>query len=52
MLDDIVFDNNAIFRHEGIPARRDPDEEQPLEVQAVEMGATTTSSWTATSAAY
>jgi succinyl-CoA synthetase beta subunit len=30
----INFDDNALFRHEEIVAMRDPDEEDPLEVQA------------------
>ena len=32
------FDDNALFRHEEIAAMRDPDEEDPLEVQAQELG--------------
>jgi succinyl-CoA synthetase beta subunit len=34
----ITFDDNALFRHEEIAAMRDPDEEDPLEVQALELG--------------
>ena len=32
------FDDNALFRHPEITALRDKDEEDPLEVQAQEMG--------------
>ncbi|MEX1253977.1 MAG: ADP-forming succinate--CoA ligase subunit beta [Dehalococcoidia bacterium] len=32
------FDDNALFRHAEIAAMRDPDEEDPLEVQAQELG--------------
>ncbi len=32
------FDDNALFRHEDIAAMRDPKEEDPLEVQAQELG--------------
>jgi succinyl-CoA synthetase beta subunit len=32
------FDDNALFRHDDIAAMRDPDEEDPLEVQAKELG--------------
>jgi len=32
------FDDNALFRHEDIAAMRDPEEEDPLEVQAQELG--------------
>jgi len=34
----INFDDNAIFRHSDVAALRDPDEEDPLEVRAQEMG--------------
>ncbi len=34
----VNFDDNAIFRHDDIAAMRDPDEEDPLEVQALELG--------------
>jgi succinyl-CoA synthetase beta subunit len=34
----VTFDDNALFRHEDIAAMRDPDEEEPLEVQAQETG--------------
>ncbi len=34
----VGFDDNALFRHEDIAAMRDPDEEDPLEVQAEELG--------------
>ncbi|MCH7719263.1 MAG: succinate--CoA ligase subunit beta, partial [Chloroflexi bacterium] len=34
----VTFDDNALFRHEDIAAMRDPDEEDPLEVQAEELG--------------
>jgi succinyl-CoA synthetase beta subunit len=34
----MTFDDNALFRHEEIAAMRDPDEEDPLEVQAQELG--------------
>jgi len=34
----INFDDNALFRHPDIAALRDPDEEDPLEVQAQELG--------------
>ena len=34
----VSFDDNALFRHEDIAAMRDPDEEDPLEVQAEELG--------------
>ncbi len=34
----VSFDDNALFRHEDIAAMRDPDEEDPLEVQAQELG--------------
>jgi succinyl-CoA synthetase beta subunit len=32
------FDDNAIFRHKDIEAMRDKDEEDPLEVEAQELG--------------
>ena len=32
------FDDNALFRHSDIVALRDPDEEDPLEVQAQSLG--------------
>jgi succinyl-CoA synthetase beta subunit len=32
------FDDNALYRHDDIAALRDPDEEDPLEVQAQELG--------------
>jgi succinyl-CoA synthetase beta subunit len=32
------FDDNAIFRHEDVGALRDVDEEDPLEVEAQELG--------------
>jgi len=32
------FDDNALYRHEDVAALRDPDEEDPLEVQAQELG--------------
>ena len=34
----INFDDNALFRHEDIAAMRDKEEEDPLEVQAQELG--------------
>ncbi len=34
----VGFDDNALFRHEDIAAMRDPEEEDPLEVQAQELG--------------
>ena len=34
----INFDDNALFRREDIAAMRDPEEEDPLEVQAQELG--------------
>jgi succinyl-CoA synthetase beta subunit len=34
----MTFDDNALFRHDDIAAMRDPDEEDPLEVQAQELG--------------
>ncbi|MGB2696130.1 MAG: ADP-forming succinate--CoA ligase subunit beta [Dehalococcoidia bacterium] len=34
----INFDDNALFRHDDIVAMRDPEEEDPLEVQAEELG--------------
>ena len=34
----ITFDDNALFRREEIAAMRDTDEEDPLEVQAQELG--------------
>lgn len=32
------FDENALFRHENVVAMRDPDEEDPREVRASEVG--------------
>jgi len=32
------FDDNALFRHDDIAAMRDPEEEDPLEVEAGELG--------------
>jgi succinyl-CoA synthetase beta subunit len=32
------FDDNALFRHDDIAAMRDPEEEDPLEVEALELG--------------
>lgn len=32
------FDDNALYRHKDVAALRDPDEEDPLEVQAQELG--------------
>ena len=32
------FDDNALFRHQDILALRDPEEEDPLEVQAQQLG--------------
>ena len=32
------FDDNALYRHEDVAALRDPDEEDPLEVEAQELG--------------
>ena len=32
------FDDNALYRHQDIAALRDPDEEDPLEVQAQQLG--------------
>jgi len=32
------FDDNALYRHREIAALRDPDEEDPLEVQAQQLG--------------
>ncbi len=32
------FDDNALFRHDDIAAMRDPEEEDPLEVEAQELG--------------
>jgi len=32
------FDDNALYRHDDVAALRDPDEEDPLEVQAQELG--------------
>ncbi|MDP2674341.1 MAG: ADP-forming succinate--CoA ligase subunit beta [Dehalococcoidia bacterium] len=32
------FDDNALYRHEDVAALRDADEEDPLEVQAQELG--------------
>ena len=32
------FDDNALYRHEDFAALRDPDEEDPLEVQAQQLG--------------
>ena len=34
----VTFDDNALFRHDDIAAMRDPDEEDPLEVEALELG--------------
>ena len=34
----VGFDDNALFRHDDIAAMRDPEEEDPLEVQAEELG--------------
>ncbi|HXG43036.1 MAG TPA: ADP-forming succinate--CoA ligase subunit beta [Dehalococcoidia bacterium] len=34
----VNFDDNALFRHPDVQALRDPHEEDPLEVQAQEMG--------------
>jgi len=34
----INFDDNAVFRHADVAALRDPDEEDPLEVQAQDLG--------------
>ncbi len=34
----MTFDDNALFRHEEVTAMRDPHEEDPLEVQAQELG--------------
>ena len=34
----ISFDDSALFRHEDVAAMRDADEEDPLEVQAQELG--------------
>ena len=34
----VTFDDNALFRHEDVAAMRDTDEEDPLEVQAQELG--------------
>jgi succinyl-CoA synthetase beta subunit len=34
----INFDDNAVFRHADVAALRDPDEEDPLEVEAQELG--------------
>ncbi|MFQ6020157.1 MAG: ADP-forming succinate--CoA ligase subunit beta, partial [Dehalococcoidia bacterium] len=34
----LTFDDNALFRHQEIAALRDPEEEDPLEVQAKELG--------------
>ncbi len=34
----ITFDDNALFRREDVAAMRDQDEEDPLEVQAHELG--------------
>ena len=34
----VTFDDNALFRHEDIAAMRDPEEEDPLEVEAQELG--------------
>ncbi|MDP2948739.1 MAG: ADP-forming succinate--CoA ligase subunit beta [Chloroflexota bacterium] len=34
----INFDDNALFRHPDVADLRDPDEEDPLEVQAQELG--------------
>ena len=32
------FDDNALYRHEDVAALRDPDEEDPLEVEAQQLG--------------
>ncbi len=32
------FDDNALYRHEEVAALRDPDEEDPLEVEAQQLG--------------
>jgi succinyl-CoA synthetase beta subunit len=32
------FDDNALYRHDDVAALRDPDEEDPLEVQAQQLG--------------
>jgi len=34
----LSFDDNALYRHDDTAALRDPDEEDPLEVQAQELG--------------
>ena len=34
----VTFDDNALFRHDDIAAMRDPEEEDPLEVEAQELG--------------
>ncbi len=34
----VSFDDNAIFRHNDVAAMRDKDEEDPLEVEAQELG--------------
>ncbi len=34
----VNFDDNALFRHEDVAAMRDPEEEDPLEVEAQELG--------------
>ena len=34
----VSFDDNALFRRDDIAAMRDPEEEDPLEVQAQELG--------------
>jgi succinyl-CoA synthetase beta subunit len=34
----VNFDENALFRHDDIAAMRDPEEEDPLEVEAQELG--------------
>lgn len=34
----VTFDDNALFRHDDVAAMRDPEEEDPLEVQAQELG--------------
>jgi succinyl-CoA synthetase beta subunit len=34
----VSFDDSALFRHEDVAAMRDADEEDPLEVQAQELG--------------
>ena len=34
----VTFDDSALFRHDDIAALRDTDEEDPLEVQAQELG--------------